>query len=235
MTYNIDNNFIPSIKSMPTQERPRERLIKLGPEVLKDSELIAILLGSGIQGKNALTLAEELLKQYENNIRQLAMASVEELMGLKGLGETKAVTLKAALELSKRLSNYSPFDRKKFTNMESVAEYLMPYFREYETEVLEVLLLNTKNILIKKVTISKGGLNGTMAAPSDVFRPAVRQGAHAVIICHNHPTGDPEPSQEDIIITRRLKESADLLNIRLLDHIIFGHENYVSLKDRGIL
>lgn len=220
-----------SVREIPPEERPRERLAKLGPEALRDAELIAILFRSGSRRVGAVRLAEEVLTHF-GGLRGVAKASVEEMQQINGLGAVKAIEVKAALELGKRLAVHTDTRRPKITCAEDVSELLMVRFKDCETEQFKALLLNTKNEVQKVVDISDGGLDATLALPRDVFRQAVREGASAVIICHNHPSGDPEPSKDDIALTKRLKEAGALLGLRVLDHVVFGDGRFVSITER---
>lgn len=222
------------MREMPSEERPRERLARLGAEALRDSELIAILLRTGTKTMGALALAEYLLSNF-GSLRGLSHASLEELQEIDGLGQVKAVELKAALDLGKRLSTHREGPRKKVETASDVAGLLMAALRDLQEEHFKCVLLNTKNELLRVVDVSKGGLDAVAAVPRDVFRQAVKSGASAVIVCHNHPSGDPEPSREDIALTRRLRESAEILGIRFLDHVIFGDGRHVSLQERGLV
>lgn len=218
----------------PEEERPRERLVTAGAGALKDAELLAILFRTGSREFNALRLAEELVHEFRD-LRGVARASLEELQQVKGVGRVKAIEIKAALELGLRLATHHNRNIKdRMDRPEAVHSYLKHRFKEYETEHFVALLLNTKNELLRPVEISHGGLDETVAAPRDVFRQAVREGASGVVVAHNHPSGDPEPSRADLMLTQRLKEAADIIGVRLLDHVIFGDgDRYVSLKERG--
>jgi len=219
----------------PEEERPRERLVTAGAGALKDAELLAILFRTGSREFNALRLAEELVLAFRD-LRGVARASLEELQQVKGVGRVKAIEIKAALELGLRLAthHHSHDIKERMDRPEAVHSYLKHRFKEYETEHFVALLLNTKNVLLRLVEISHGGLDETVAAPRDVFRQAVREGASGVVVAHNHPSGDPEPSRADLMLTQRLKEAADIIGVRLLDHVIFGDgDRYVSLKERG--
>jgi len=217
----------------PEEERPRERLVNAGAGALKDAELLAILFRTGFREMNALLLAEKLLVEFQG-LRGVARASLQELQGVKGVGRVKAIEIKAALELGMRLATHHSRNAKdRMDRPDAVHEYLKHTFKEYETEHFKALLLNTKNELLRVVEISHGGVDETVAAPRDVFRQAVREGASGVVVAHNHPSGDPEPSRADLMLTRRLKEAADIIGIRFLDHVIFGDGRYVSLKERG--
>lgn len=223
-----------AVREMPEEDRPRERLARLGPVVLRDAELLAILLRTGTRSMGAVALAESVLAHF-GSLRALGRASLEEIQTIKGLGEAKSIEIKAALELGKRLASYREGDRIRLRTGEDVAKLLMVRFKDYETEHFKCLLLNPKNDLLKILDISKGGLDGSAAMPSDVFRQAVRDGANAVIVCHNHPSGDPEPSRDDMALTKRLCEAGALLGIRVLDHVVFGDGRYVSFKERELL
>jgi DNA repair protein RadC len=219
---------------MPQEDRPRERLARLGPEALRDAELIAVLFRTGTRQMGAVALAEALLRHF-GDLRSVARASIEELQQVKGLGAVKAIEIKAALELGMRLAAHSVRDRAKIRTAQDVVDLLMLRFKHCETEQFKCLILNTKHEVLKTVDVSQGGLDGTVAVPRDVFRQAVREGASAVIVCHNHPSGDPEPSRDDIALTRRLGEAASLLGVALLDHVIFGDGQFVSLKERNLM
>jgi DNA repair protein RadC len=224
--------FPSSVREMAPEDRPRERLMRLGPEALRDAELLAVLFRTGTRRVGAVALADQLLRHF-GDLRALARASVEEIWQVPGVGPVKAVEIKAALELGMRLARHSDKGRHRIRCSQDVVDYLMPRFRNCEVEVFKCLLLNTKHEVLKVLDISHGGIDGTAALPSDVFRQAVREGAKAVIVCHNHPSGDPEPSQDDIRLTQRLAESGSLLAVTLVDHIVFGDGRHVSLKERN--
>jgi DNA repair protein RadC len=223
-----------AVRELPPDERPRERLARLGPEALRDAELIAVLLRTGTREMGAVALADKVIHQF-GDLRALARASIEELRQVKGLGAVKAVEIKAALELGKRLSKHVAEQRDKITCADDVVRLLMIDYKDKETEVFTAILLNTKNEVLKILPVSSGVLDATLALPRDVYRQAVREGATAVIVCHNHPSGDPEPSRDDISLTRRLSEAAEILGIRLLDHVVFGDNRHVSLKERNLM
>jgi DNA repair protein RadC len=226
--------FPTAVRQMPTQERPRERLLEVGPTALRDAELIAILLRTGTRTQGAVALAEIVLRHFDD-LRGLARATTEEIQQIKGMGAVKAIELKAALELGKRLAAGVRPQRYRIGSAADAAALLMPKFKEYETEHFKSILLNTKHEVLKVVTVSQGGLDTTCAAPSDVFRQAVREGATALIVAHNHPSGDPAPSDTDIALTHRLTEAADILGIALLDHIVFGDGRYTSMQERSMM
>lgn len=223
-----------ALRDMPEEERPRERLVRVGAEALRDAELLAVLFRTGTRDVNAVGLAESLLAVF-GDLRALQRASVKEIRKVKGIGRVKAIEIKAALELGKRLTDHRNQAPAKIRCAEDVAGLLMSRFKDLETEHFKALALNTKNEVLKILEVSRGGLDTTSAAPRDVFRDAVREGAAALIVCHNHPSGDPEPSATDIDLTARLREAGDVLGVPLLDHVIFGDGRWVSLKERQLM
>lgn len=223
-----------SVREMPEEERPRERLDRLGPEALRDAELLAILFRTGTRQLGAVALAERVLQHF-GGLRALARASIEEIQQIPGVGRVKAIETKAALELGKRLADHREPERPRIRSARDVADLLMVRYKDAENEELKCLLLNTKNEVLRVIDVSRGGLDGTTAIPRDVFRQAVREGASAVIVCHNHPSGDPEPSRNDVELTERLAKAAEILGLRLLDHVVFGDGRHVSLKERNLM
>lgn len=226
--------FSTAVRELPPEERPRERLARLGPEALKDAELVAVIIRSGTRDMGAVALSEKVIRTFKD-LRGVARASIEELMEVKGLGAVKAIEIKAALELGKRLAAHTADQRPRISSAEDVSRLLMIPFKDCEIEIFKVLLMNPKNEVIKITDVSRGSLDASVALPREVFRQAVRDGAVSVIVCHNHPSGDPEPSRADIALTRRLQESGELIGITLLDHIVFGDGRYVSLKERNLM
>lgn len=226
--------FPTSVREMPEEDRPRERLARLGAEVLRDVELMAVLFRTGTRNVGAVALAERLLRHF-GDLRALSRASIEEMQQVSGVGKVKAIELKAALELGKRLAVHTRPAAPRIHTAQDVVDLLMIEFKEYEIEHFKCVLLNMKNEVLKTVGVSRGSLDGTPASPRDVFRQAVRESAAAVIVCHNHPSGDPEPSRTDVELTRQLKDSGALLGIPLLDHVVFGDGRYVSFKERQML
>ena len=226
------------ISEMPAAERPREKLLARGPAALIDPELIAILLGSGLPGANAIEVARQLLEKYQS-LTGLSRCTVDELRKIRGIGKAKAMHLVAAFQLGRRLAN-ERLTRQKLDSPELVYELLEAEMRALHKESLRVLLLDTRYHLIGTEQVSLGSVNESIAHPRDVFRPAVVASAYAVIVVHNHPSGDPSPSQTDHSLTRRLAEAAELLQIKLLDHIIIGAPSegspgYFSFKEAGVL
>jgi DNA repair protein RadC len=228
-----DATYHTAVREMPLEDRPRERLARLGAEALRDAELMAIMFRTGTRQEGAVALAERVLRHFQD-LRGLSRASMEEMLQIKGVGEVKAIELKAALELGKRLSAHVRVGRPKIRSSADVVDLLMIDFKEYETEHFKSILLNTKNEVLKMVNVSHGSLDGTVASPGDVFRQAVREGASALIVAHNHPSGDPEPSRTDIELTKRLVEAGSLMGIPLLDHVVFGDGRHVSMKERQL-
>ncbi len=222
------------MRHTPEQERPRERLAQVGAEALRDAELLAILFRTGTRDANAVALAERVLGHF-NDLRRLAQASLNELQQVKGVGRVKAIEIKAALELGKRMTNHKRQTLKRVTGAVDAVEIIRPHIHLYETESFLCLHLSTRNDVLRVEEISKGGMDWVNIQPRDVFRQALRESAHAIILAHNHPSGDPEPSSADVAITRKLGEAATVLGIRLLDHVILGDDRYVSLKERGLL
>ncbi len=225
------------IKDWPEDERPREKLLKRGVSALSDAELLALVLrtGDAAAGKSAIGLGRELLDQFDGNLRALAQAELDELRRIKGLGLAKASSIKAAFTLGSRFQSRRLETMEKFTNPLQVFEFFQHELRDSKKEIFLVLLLDGKNRITRKVQISEGSLNQSIVHPREAFAPAVRESAAAVIFIHNHPSGDPEPSREDRDITRRLRESGELLGIKVLDHIIIGEERYFSFIESGCL
>ncbi len=226
------------IREMPQEERPREKLAAHGASALTDSELIAILLRIGIPGANAIEIGRRLLEQYRSWNR-LSRCTVHDLAPIPGIGFAKATQLVAAFEIGQRLAREKLSDQK-IDSPELVHELLGPEMRRLSKESLRVILLDTRYHLIRTEEVSVGSLNESIAHPRDVFRPAVISSAYAVIVVHNHPSGDPSPSQTDHSLTRRLAEAAELLQIKLLDHVIIGapgegSPGYFSFKEAGVL
>ncbi len=226
------------IRELPKEERPREKLLARGVDALSDPELIAILLRTGLPGANVVEVARELIEKYKS-LAGLSRCSVKELEKIPGIGPTKALELVAAFGLGRRLARES-LTREKIDSPELVCNLLAQEMRALHKESLRVILLDTKYHLMHIEAISLGTINESIAHPREVFRPAIIFSAYAVIVVHNHPSGDPAPSQADHSLTRRLAEAAELLQIRLLDHIIIGapaegRPAYFSFKEAGVL
>lgn len=223
-----------TIHELPQDERPRERLVKHGASVCSAAELLAIQLRTGSQERSALGLGELLLKEFDG-LKGVANATIEQLSALKGVGEVKAVQIAAAVELGKRLAVLSDEERPAIRCPQDVANLLMPELRDAKKETLKSLLLDTKNRVQKVMTVSVGILDSSLVHPREVFKDAIVASAAALIVAHNHPSGDPTPSAEDKRITQRLAEAGQLIGIELLDHIVIGDNRWVSLKERGLL
>jgi DNA repair protein RadC len=231
---------VPSLKisEMPQGERPREKLLARGANALVDPELIALLLGTGVPGANAIMVARQLLEKYKS-LSGLSRCTVDELQKIRGIGRAKAIHLVAAFQLGHRLAT-ERLSRQKVDAPELVYELLGPEMRALHKESLRVILLDTRYHLISTSEVSRGSVNESIAHPRDIFRPAMLASAYAVIVVHNHPSGDPSPSQSDHSLTRRLAEVAELLQIKLLDHVIIGAPAegcppYFSFKEAGVL
>ncbi len=220
------------IREIPTDERPRERLIGYGADMLSTSELLAVLLRTGTEKYSAIGLAEHLLARFDN-IRGVAGATIEEMSEVHGIGPAKAAQIKAAIEFGRRLIAASPEERPKIRSPRDVYNLLGPTLRDEKREHFQALLLDTKNGVMRTKTISVGDLSSSIVHPREVFVEAIRHGAASLIVAHNHPSGDPAPSPEDIAVTRRLAEAGELLGIELLDHIILGDDRWSSLKEKG--
>lgn len=225
------------LRALPPGERPRERLLAEGEAALTDAELLAILFrtGNGSGGESAVELARRLLARAGDRppLAWLAEASVEELRQVPGIGLTKAVTIRAALELGRRLGE-APAVGEAIRVPRDAARFLMARMRGLPQEEFRTVLLNTRHRVIGLERVSLGDLDSSPAAPREVFREPIRRGAAAVILAHNHPSGDPEPSPDDLAVTGRLVQAGRLLGIDVLDHIIIGHNGYVSLRERGV-
>ncbi|NMC32052.1 MAG: DNA repair protein RadC [Veillonellaceae bacterium] len=205
-----------------------------GAQALGNSELLAILLRTGTAAESALRLAENLLDR-EGGLAGLGHATIEEVEQVRGIGEAKAVTLLAALELGRRLASLAPLDRTAVRSPDDIAALLLPRFRYEFRESFVAVLLSTKNHVLKTSVISVGSLNASIVHPRELFREAINASAAAVIVAHNHPSGDPTPSPEDITLTRKLVEAGNILDIPVLDHVVLGDGKYVSFKEKGIL
>ncbi len=221
------------IREVPPSERPRERLLRCGSDALSSAELIAIVLGSGTEGDNALDLAERLLANL-GGVRSLAGATVLELSAVRGIGPAKAAQLQAAAELGRRCMVSQPADRPRIRGPRDVWELLSHDLRDEVREHFFAILLDTRNGVLRRHVVSVGDLNSAIVHPREVFSPAIRHGAAALVVAHNHPSGDPTPSPEDVQVTKRLLDAGRLLGIELLDHVVLTESGWVSLKERGM-
>lgn len=226
------------IKDLPTNERPRERLIENGADALKNSELIAILLRTGLKGLSAIQVAEQLLRKFET-LDNLSRAGIADLRQVKGIGRDKAIALKSAFTLARRMASEIRQESPMLDNPERIADLLREENRAYEVEHFQVVLLNTRRRLIRVERISQGTLDTILVHPREVFKSAISANASAIILAHNHPSGDPTPSEADVKVTRDLIRAGQLLKIEVLDHVIIGRateqrpKDYVSLRELG--
>jgi DNA repair protein RadC len=227
------------IADLPQDDRPREKLLRQGPASLSDAELLAIFFRTGIKGMNAIEMGRQLLSRYGNKLSQLSRLSVSELLDLKGLGEAKAIHLVATFELGKRLAREEHSDAT-FNQPAAVLDLLAAEMRAEAQEVLKVVLLDARMKLLGVEEITRGTINETVAHPRDVLHHVIRRRAHAFVIVHNHPAGNPDPSAADRNFTRRLRESSETMQVQLMDHIIIGlpssgHRGYFSFRENGML
>lgn len=225
------------IQYLPQDERPYEKCLKYGPEALSDSQLLAVILRSGTAGSSVVDMAGEVLKKcrHPEGLLGLHHLSCEELMEVRGIGKVKAVQLKCIGELSKRIAASSAKRLLDFQSPETIAEYYMERLRHSEQEIMICMMLNTRNQLLGEEQISKGTVNASLVSPRDLLLAALKYHAVHIILVHNHPSGSPEPSREDILLTRRLSAACALVDIPLLDHIVIGDRRYVSFREEGIL
>jgi len=227
------------IKDLPLAERPRERLLQQGAENLKTDELIAILLRTGTKGTSVLETAAQLLARFNHSLDALSRVSVEEIRSVKGIGRDKAATLKAAFTLAQRIAKETAGEAPLLDTPERVAGFLREDHRDYQVETTRVVLLNTRRRLIRVEKLADGILDSALVHPREVFRPAIAANAAAIVLVHNHPSGDPTPSEADVRITRELIRAGQVLKIDVLDHVILGHrtesrpKDYVSLRELG--
>lgn len=222
------------IRDFPQDERPRERLLNEGADKLSNQELLAILLRTGTKKESVLDLSQKLLKHFEG-LRMLKDASVEEITTISGIGTAKAVQILSALELGRRMNRITFDDRFVIRSPQDGANYVMEEMRFLSQEHFVCLYLNTKNQVLHKQTVFIGSLNASIVHPREVYKEALKRSAASIICIHNHPSGDPSPSREDIEVTKRLSESGKVLGIELLDHLIIGEQKYVSLKEKGYI
>ena len=223
-----------AIDRWPEAERPRERLYWNGPEALADAELLAIQLGSGMRGRSAVDVAREMLAAY-GSLAEVAARDATELARVAGVGPAKAARLVAAFELTRRLRARTPGVRIVLSSPAEVYAAFAPLMEDLKREVFRVALLDAQNGLLRDRVISEGTLSASLVHPRDVFKPAILESAASVILLHNHPSGDPTPSREDIRLTRQLVECARLLELRVHDHLVIGHGRFISLAERGII
>ena len=227
----MDKSF--TIHDLPKDERPRERLVKFGEQALSAQELLQLILGRGVAGESVAVTAQKLLSHF-GNLEKLSEASIEELSSIKGIGLAKAAQIKAVFEISRRLSTQAPtYKGKKLTDPEKVYRLIKSKLKDYHKEHFYIIALNSRNHSIAEV--SDGSLNESVVHPREVFAEAIKNKAASVVFAHNHPSGDPEPSEDDLVLTKRLVESGKILGIEVFDHIIVAKDEFFSFKDKGII
>ncbi len=228
---NMTNPF--TIRDLPKEERPRERLVKFGEQALSAQELLQVILGRGVAGESVSVMAQKLLSQF-GSLQKLAEASVEELSSIKGIGLAKATQIKAVFEVGRRVSTHTvPYKSKELTDPKKVYALVKSKLADYRKEHFYIIPLNSRNCSITEVSI--GSLNASVVHPREVFAEAIKHSAAAVIFAHNHPSGDTEPSEEDIETTKRLVEAGKIIGIEVLDHIIVAGNKFLSFKEKGLL
>ncbi|MBL7889069.1 MAG: DNA repair protein RadC [Bacteroidia bacterium] len=224
-----------NIKSWAEDDRPREKLFLKGRQALSDAELIAILIGSGSREESAVELSKRILNSASNNLSELGKLSVSDLMNFKGIGDAKAISIIAALELGRRRKETETVKRDKITCSKDVFDIMQPFMLDLPHEEFWLLNLSRSNAVIKKELISRGGVSGTVVDTKMIFKSAVENLASSIIICHNHPSGNLKPSDADIRITKNIKEAGRVMDIQLFDHVIITESGYYSFNDEGML
>ena len=227
------NSF--SIKHWSEDDRPREKLLNKGRAALSDGELVAILIGSGSRSESAVELCKRILASVDNNLNELGKLSIQQLMAFKGIGEAKAITIAAALELGRRRRVEEALEKKKITSSTSVFELMHPLFGELQHEEFWIVYLNNSNKVIQKQQLSKGGITGTLVDVRLVLKQALELNATGIILVHNHPSGTLKPSEADKQLTKKLKIAAESMDIKVLDHVIVTEKAYFSFADEALL
>lgn len=220
------------ITDIPAENRPRERMARYGPDALSDAELLALILKTGTRGENVTDMGNRLIQKY--GIDKLSILSLDELQAIRGIGPAKAMQISAAFHLHKRC-RMAEAGKTPVKTARDVYEYAMPLLAEKEKEHIIVMYLDTKNRINKHETVSMGTLNSSLIHPREIFKTAIRESTNAIIVAHNHPSGDPTPSRDDREITKELHAAGELLDIQMLDHVIIGRDNYYSFKERNQL
>jgi DNA repair protein RadC len=226
---------MPKMYELPEAERPRERLLAYGADALSNAELIAILVGSGRPGGSALDVASRVLAESDQGIAYLATASIEELCSVPGIGYATACRIAAAAAIGKRISTAGGEKVTAFSKPEDIVSLFMEELKRETREIFRILLLNLRNEMIGKETVSIGNISSSIVDPREVFRPAVRRGAAGLVLVHNHPSGNPAPSDADLEVTKRICEAGELLGVRVMDHIVIGNGKFVSMKKENLL
>ena len=223
------------IKFLAEDDRPREKLLSIGRQNLSDAELLAIQIGFGTREETAIQLAQRVLNYYSNDLNQLAKSSVSELKKFKGIGEAKAINIASAFELGRRRNELERADKPKITSSLDAFKLLNKKLSDLPHEEFWILLLNRANSVVKMECISQGGISGTVVDVRLILKPAIESLASGIILCHNHPSGQLKPSEQDVSLTKKIKESTRMMDINLLDHLIIGDQKYLSFADEGIL
>jgi DNA repair protein RadC len=223
-----------SIKNWAEDDKPREKLMLKGKQALSDAELIAVLIGSGSRNESAVDLSKRILKSVDNNLNALGKLSLKQLMEFKGIGEAKAISIAAAMDLGRRRREEETVELKKITSSKAVFEIMQPIIGELPHEEFWVLYLNNSNKVIYKAQLSKGGITGTVVDVRLIYKTALEQNATSIILSHNHPSGKLQASDADLQITKKLKAAGEQLDIKVLDHIIITENGYLSFQDEGI-
>jgi len=234
MKFDPDKNHL-RIPQWAEDDRPREKLLMKGRSSLSDTELLAILLGTGTKAISAVDLAKQVLQRADQNLNSLARLSVADLTKIKGIGLAKAINIVSALELGRRRKELHQATKPRITCSEDVIEVIRPDLLDLNHEEFWIIILNRANFVLKKIQISRGGISGTVADPKVIFKSAFEQSGSSIILIHNHPSGNLQPSQADITLTKNLKEAGKLMEIPVLDHIIVGDNHYFSFADEGLL
>jgi len=224
-----------AIKNWAADDRPREKLLLKGPAALSDSELLAILINNGHKERSAVEIAREILRIGDNNLNELGKLSLNEFQTIKGIGEAKAITIVAALELGRRRQAATYLEKTVIRRSSGIAQYLSANIKDYNYEVFGVLFLNKANKINHFEIISRGGITGTVADPRIILKKALEEDATSIVLCHNHPSGNLKPSRADEDLTHKIKEAAKYFDITVMDHIIVSEEGYYSFADEGIL
>ncbi|MEP7145304.1 MAG: DNA repair protein RadC [Ferruginibacter sp.] len=224
-----------SIKNWAVDDRPREKLVAKGPSALSDSELLAILINNGHKERSAVAIAKEILQAGKNNLNELGKLSLKEFQKIKGIGEAKAITIAAALELGRRRQASTYLEKPVIRSSGDLAQYLRANLKDYSYEVFAVVFLNKANKVNHFKIISRGGITGTVADPRVILKTALEEDATSIVLCHNHPSGNLKPSRADEELTYKIKEAAKYFDITVMDHIIVSEEGYYSFSDEGIL
>lgn len=224
-----------SIKNWATDDRPREKLLSKGSSALSNSELIAILINNGSKNKSAVELAKEILKLGQDNLNELGKLSLKDFKQVKGIGEAKSIIIAAALELGRRRQATASLDKPVIKSSKDIAQYLQALLKDYAYEVFAVVFLNQANKINHFEIISRGGITGTVADPRIILKKALEEDATSIVLCHNHPSGNLQPSRADEELTKKIKEAATYFDIKVIDHIIVSEDGFYSFADEGLL